>query len=233
MSVSLTSDQLETLRGFSTCAVANAIETFETRLRNAGFSARGIRAMFPQQNPIVGYAVTVKIRCSSPPPEGHSYLEHTDWWNQILKSPAPRIVVIEDVDPQPGLGALVGEVHANILKALGCVGVVTNGAVRDLPALDALGFAAFAGGVSVSHAYAHLVEIGTPVEIAGLKIESGDLLHGDCHGVISIPTKLAGEIPAVAARMIAREKELKSLCKPGVNVEELRSAVRKLRNVPV
>jgi regulator of RNase E activity RraA len=233
MSVPLTSDQLETLRGLSTCAVANAIETFETRLRNEGFSARGIRAMFPQQKPVVGYAVTVKIRCSSPPPEGHSYLEHTEWWNQILKSPAPRIVVIEDVDPQPGLGALVGEVHTNILKALGCVGVVTNGAVRDLPALDALGFAAFAGGVSVSHAYAHLVEIGTSVEIAGLKIESGDLLHGDCHGVISIPTKLAGEIPAVAARMIAREKELKSLCKPGVNVEELRSAVRKLRNVPV
>jgi regulator of RNase E activity RraA len=142
-------------------------------------------------------------------------------------------VVIEDVDPQVGLGALVGEVHANISKALGCVAVVTNGTVRDLPALEAMGFAAFASGTSVSHAYAHLVEVGTPVEIAGLKIESGDLLHADCHGVISVPTKIAGEIPAVAARMLARERELMSLCKPGVNVEELRAEVRKLRSLPV
>lgn len=233
MSPALSPDQLEALRGLSTCAVANAIENFEGRLRNEGFSGPGIRAMFPEQKPVVGYAVTVKIRSSSPPPEGHIYLEHTEWWNQILKSSAPRIVVIEDVDPQVGIGALVGEVHANILKALDCVGVVTNGAVRDLPALHAMGFAAFAGGVSVSHAYAHLVEIGTPVEIAGLKIESGDLLHADCHGVISVPPHIVGEIPAVAARMIAQEKELKSLCKPGVNVEELRSMVRKLRNAPV
>jgi 4-hydroxy-4-methyl-2-oxoglutarate aldolase len=233
MPATLTADQLEALRGFSTCAIANAIETFETRLRNEGFSGRGIRAMFSQQKPVIGYAVTVKVRSSSPPPEGHIYFEHTEWWNQILKCPAPRIVVIEDVDTQVGLGALVGEVHANILKALGCVGVITNGAVRDLPALETLGFAAFAGGVSVSHAYAHLVEIGAPVEIAGLKIESGDLLLADCHGAISIPTQIAGELPAVGSRMIAREQELKALCKPGVNVEDLRSMVRKLRSAPV
>jgi regulator of RNase E activity RraA len=228
----LTPDQLEALRGLSTCAVTNAIETFETRLRNEGFAGGGIRAMVPEQKPVVGYAVTVKIRCSSPPPEGHIYLEHTEWWNQILKSPAPRIVVIEDVDPQAGLGALIGETHANILTALGCVGVVTNGAVRDLPALEALDFAAFASRIAVSHAYAHVVELGTAVEIAGLKIESGDLLHGDCHGIVSVPTKIAGEIPAVAARMMERERELISLCKPDVNVEELRAEVRKLRSEP-
>lgn len=233
MQTPLSLEQLQALRSLSTCTVANAIETFETRLRNEGFSGQAIRAIFPQQKPVVGYAVTVKIRCSSPPTEGHVYLEHTQWWDEILKVPTPRMVVIQDVDPQAGLGALVGEVHANLLKALGCVGVVTNGAVRDLTALDALGFAAFASGVSVSHAYAHLVEIGTPVEVAGLKIEPGDLLHGDCHGVICVPTKIAGEIPAVAARMIAREKGLMSMCKPGVNVEELRSEVRKLRSLPV
>jgi 4-hydroxy-4-methyl-2-oxoglutarate aldolase len=233
MQTSLTAEQLQALRSLSTCTVANAIETFETRLRNEGFSSSGVRAIFPQQKPIVGYAVTVKIRCSSPPPVGHNYLERTEWWDAFAKQPRPRIVVIEDVDPQPGLGALVGEVHANILKALGCVGVVTNGAVRDLPALEALGFAAFASRIAVSHAYAHIVELGTPVEVAGLKIETGDLLHGDCHGVILIPSKIAAEVPAVAARMIAREKELISLCKPDGDVEELRSAIRKFRSTPV
>jgi len=233
MPTPLTPDQLQALGYLSTCSVANAIETFETRLRNEGFCGRGVRAVFPQQKPVVGYAATVKIRCSSPPPEGHNYLEHTDWWSEIQKQPGPRIVVIEDVDSQFGLGALVGEVHANILKSLGCVGVVTNGAVRDLPALEAIGFAAFASRIAVSHAYAHIVELGTPVEIAGLKIESGDLLHGDCHGVISIPAKIAAEVPAVAVRMMARDKEVISLCKPDGNVEDLRSAIRKFRSAPV
>jgi 4-hydroxy-4-methyl-2-oxoglutarate aldolase len=233
MTAPLTTDQLAALRGLSTCTVANAVETFETRLRNEGFTDASIRALFPRMQPVVGYAMTVKIRCSSPPTGSHIYLEHTDWWNAVLKCPAPRILVLQDVDPQPGLGALVGEVHANILKTLGCVGVVTNGAVRDLPALDQLGFAAFAGGVAVSHAYAHLVELGTPVEIGGLKIESGDLLHADCHGVIGIPAKIAGEVPAVAARMIARERELIAMCKADADVEQLRSEVRKLRSAPV
>lgn len=233
MEAPLTQDQLEALRGLSTCAVANAVETFETRLRNEGFAGAGVRAIFAQQKPVVGYAITVKIRCSSPPPVGHTYLEHTDWWNEIVKRPGPGIVVIQDVDPKPGLGALVGEVHANILKALDCVAVVTNGAVRDLPALQALGFGAFASGVAVSHAYAHLVEVSTPVEIAGLRIEPGDLVHGDCHGVITIPKNIAAEVPAVAARMIAREAELISLCRHDANVEELRSEVRKLRSAPI
>jgi 4-hydroxy-4-methyl-2-oxoglutarate aldolase len=233
METVLTPEQIDAFLSLSTCDVANAIETFDVRLRNEGFLGSGVRAILSRQKPVVGYAVTLKIRCSSPPPVGHPYLEHTDWWNQILKFPAPRIVVIEDVDPETGLGALIGEVHANILKAHGCAGIVTNGAVRDLPALENLGFAAFAGRMAVSHAYAHLVEIGTPVEIAGLKIEAGDLLHGDCHGVISIPKTIATEIPAVAARIAAREKELISLCKAGSDIEQLRTAIRKFRNIPV
>src|SRR5882724_1479537 len=122
---------LETLRRFDTCAVANAIETFDVRLRNEGFADASIRCLIPEIAPIVGYAVPVKIRCSAPPPNTHVYTERTDWWNYILKIPAPRVVVIEDVDVQPGTGALIGELHANILQALGSVGAITNGVVRD------------------------------------------------------------------------------------------------------
>ena len=98
--------------------------------------------------------------------------------------------------------------HVNILRALGCVGAVTNGAVRDLPAAEELGFQLFAGSVSVSHAYVHIVEFGTPVEIGGLKIQSGDLLHGDLHGVQSIPLDIAGKIPPVAAEIVARDQAI-------------------------
>ncbi len=108
--------------------------------------------------------------------------------------------MIQDVATQPGLGALVGEVHMNILRALECVGVVTNGAVRDIPAARDRGVSTSSPAVSrVSHAYVHIVEFGQPVEIDGLNIRSGDLLHGDLHGVQSVPLEIAPQIPAVAA----------------------------------
>ena len=118
----------------------------------------------------------------------------------------------------------------NILRALQCTGVVTNGSVRDIPAAEKAGFHFFAGSVSVSHAYVHIVEIGTPVEIAGLKVKSGDLLHGDLHGVQSIPLDIAPQIPAVAAKLGAREQEIISVCRsPDFSLEKLRAAVAKDR----
>src|SRR5271170_6466400 len=144
---------LEELRGLSTCVVASAIETFGVRLPNAGFADSRVRCIFPDLPAIVGYAATARIRSATPPMEGGTYYCRTDWWREIGSMPAPRIVVMEDVDNPPGLGAFVGEVHANILKALGCAGVVTNGAVRDLPEVHAIQFPIFAGNVSLSHGY--------------------------------------------------------------------------------
>jgi len=134
------------------------------------------------------------------------------------------------VATQVGLGSLLGAVHVNILRALGCAGAVTNGSVRDLPAARKLGFHLFAGSVSVSHAYVHIVEFGVPVEIGGLKIQSGDLLHGDLHGVQSIPLEVADKIPPAAAEIIAREQELITLCQSkDFSIEKLRAAVAKDR----
>ena len=125
--------QLEQLRSLSTCVVASAIETFGVRLRNKGFSDARLHCVFPELPTTVGYAATARIRSSDPPMEGHSYYDRGTWWDSLLQVPEPRVVVIEDVDSKPGLGAFIGEVHASILVALGCVAVVTNGAVRDLP----------------------------------------------------------------------------------------------------
>jgi regulator of RNase E activity RraA len=177
---------------------------------------------------MVGYAVTVKIRGASPPVTGAAtYVEDTAWWDTILAVPAPRIVVVQDVSSQRGHGALLGEVHVSILKALGCIGAVTDGAVRDVQAVRQLGFQFFASALSVSHSYVHIVETGSPVQIDGLTIHSGDLLHGDLHGVQTIPSEIVGELPAVAAKITARERTLIALAqKPDVSVEQLRAAVR-------
>jgi len=229
MKQKLTWEQLEAIRRLDTCTAANAIETFGLRLRNEGFSDSSVRCTFPRFAPMLGYAATVKIRCSGPPPEGHSYLDRTDWWNYILTLPAPRVVVIQDVDEVPGRGAFLGEVHANILLALDCVGAVTNGAVRDLSAVESTGFHFFAGGVSVSHSYAHIVGIDGPVEVGGLKVQPGDLLHGDCHGVLSIPNEIAVEIPALAANIIEKERRLIALCRSSdFSLAKLRRAVRQV-----
>ena len=228
MSLPIPSSTLAALRELDTCTVSNTIETFKMRLRNEGFADSSIRCLLPQLGTMVGYAATVRIRSSSPPLDSHPYLDRTDWWNSILAIPAPRIVVVEDVDPEPGLGALIGEVHGEILRALGCIGVATNGSVRDLPALQARGgFHLFAGNLSVSHAYVHIVDFGGAVEIAGLPVKPGDLLQGDVHGLLSIPDEIAAEIPAAATNVIERERRVLEFCRSeGFSLEGLREVVK-------
>jgi 4-hydroxy-4-methyl-2-oxoglutarate aldolase len=230
MSTPLTTEQLEALRGLDASTLANAIERFQQRLRNEGFVDGSVRCLFPDLPSMVGYAVTVKIRGSAPPVAGETYTDRTDWWDYVVSVPAPRVVVVQDMATRPGLASLLGAVHVNILHALGCAGAITNGAVRDMSAAKDLGFPLFAGSVSVSHAYVHIVEFGTPVEIGGLKIQSGDLLHGDQQGVQSIPAEIAARIPPVAAEIAAEEQALIKLCQsPGFSIEKLRVAVKKDR----
>ncbi len=222
----LTDVELEALRRIDACTLANAIETFHQRLRNEGFVDHTIRSLFPDLPAMVGYAATVRIRGSSPPLTNGPYPDRTDWWDYIDSLPRPRVVVLQDIATKPGLASLVGEVHMNILRTLGCVGVVTNGSVRDIPAARAAGFHYFAGSVSVSHGYVHIVDFGGPVEVGGLTIESGTLLHGDMHGVQSVPLPIATQIPEVAARLAAHERAVIALCRSrGFSLETLRAAV--------
>jgi regulator of RNase E activity RraA len=101
---------------------------------------------------------------------------------------------------------------------------VTNGSVRDIPAARSAGFHYFAGSVAVSHGYVHILDFGEPVEIGGLTIASGELLHGDLHGVQSVPLPIAAQIPAAAAAISAREQVLIALCRsPDFTLAKLRA----------
>ena len=226
MNPTLNQETLEALRRLDACTLANAIETFHQRLRNEGFIDNTIHCLVPRLQPMLGYAVTVKIRGSAPPTTDGPYADRVDWWDYILSLPAPRVVVIEDTSTKPGLGSYIGSVHMHILQALGCVGIVTNGSVRDLPAAETAGFHYFAHSLAVSHTYIHIIEFGRQVQIGGLKIQSGDLLHGDVHGVQSVPLDLAPLIPPVADKVIERERGLIELChSPQFSLEKLRAAV--------
>ena len=215
-------ETLEALRRLDTCTVSNAIETFHLRLRNTGFADARLRCMFPDFPPMVGYAATARLRSGEPPMTGSLYHDRGDWWNYILQVPEPRIVVLEDLDKPPGLGAFLGDVHAAILKALGCVGYVTDGAVRELPAVRKLGLQLFAGNVAVSHAYAHIFDFGSHVKVGGLEVKPGDLLHGDLHGLLAIPKEIADQVSGVASKLRQAEQRVLDFCRsPDFSPEKL------------
>jgi 4-hydroxy-4-methyl-2-oxoglutarate aldolase len=222
----------EALSRFDSCTLSNAIERFNVRPRNEGFMTGGAICRFPAYPPIVGHAVTGRIRTYMPPISGKCYYDRIEWWRYLVTIPPPRVVVMQDFDHRPGFGALFGEVHARICMALGCVAYVTNGAVRDLHAIEPLGFQLFAGSAAVSHAYAHIVDFGDPVEVGGLGIKPGDILHGDRHGILSVPSQLVAKLPSMAEEIQAEEKELLDLTEnPDFSVEMLGAKLQQFAEI--
>jgi regulator of RNase E activity RraA len=222
----LSYQELSALRDLDTCMVSNAIETFEVRLRNAGFADSSVRCMFEDFPPMLGYAATAQLRSEDPPIGRRGMFDRSDWWKSILDVPAPRIVVLEDMDDPPGHGAFIGDVHSAILRALGCIGVVTNGAVRELPRVREMEFHLFAGNVAVSHSYAHVFHFGSAVKVGGLEVHPGDLLHGDRHGVVSVPRQIAAQIPAVVKKLREKESKLIGMCQGGIQPDNLREMIK-------
>jgi 4-hydroxy-4-methyl-2-oxoglutarate aldolase len=209
----VTEEDLKALRQFDTCMISNAIETFDARLRNTGFTDASICCMVKDGPPLVGYAVTARLRGGDPPMVGRNFRDRAEFWNSILEVPTPRILVLQDMDKPPGRGAFVGDMHAAILQALGCIGFVTNGAVRELPTVRAMGFQLFAGSVAVSHAYSHIFEFGATISVGGMEVRPGDLLHGDRHGLLTVPQKIAPKIPSVARELQQAEKKVIDFCR--------------------
>jgi len=190
-----------------------------------------VRCIFPDLGVMVGYACTATIRAALPP--GARNAARFDYWDAIVKVPEPRVAVIQDLDRPRPVGSLWGEVNASIHKALGCVGTVTNGGVRDLDEVHQMSFHYFASEVLASHGYVHLVEVGIPVKVGGIVVRPGDLLHGDKHGVIIIPSEIARDVADAARRVENTERQIISYCKsPSFTLEGLKQTWIKLRGKP-
>ena len=217
----------DAIRQFDTCTIANAIEHFKVRLRNEGYTLPGLQCVTGGSPRLLGYAATCRVRSADPPMSGNAYVDRTDWWGKMGLLPVPRIAVFQDLDAADSGASTIGEVHAAILKAFHCEGMITNGSVRDIPGVSRMEFPMFAPAVSVSHAYMHIVDFGAPVEIFGLPVRSGDLLYADIHGVVSIPLDIAARIPEVASGIRAREREIIDLCQsPEFSLERLLQVVQ-------
>jgi len=224
----LTTEQLETLRQIPSPSIANAIETFDIMPRTDGFMLPNVKSIFPDMPHMIGYAVTAVIGAQMPPSKNMN-VSRLDTIDAILSVPEPRILVMQDIDYPNVIGSFWGEVQANIYKAMGCVGTITDGGVRDLDEMRALGFNAFASEILVSHAYVHLIDVGVPVTVGGMKVNQGDLLLGDQHGVVGIPLDIAADIPAAVKRVETREQEMISVCQsPDFTVDKLRDQIRSM-----
>ncbi|PYL01121.1 MAG: transferase [Verrucomicrobia bacterium] len=216
----LSREELDGLRKLSTPTVSNAIELFNVRPRNQGFMSPDIRCLFPDFGVMAGYAVTGRFAANQP---GTRPASRYDFWKHVLEIPEPRVLVLQDLDQPPGVGAYFGEVQTHIHRRLGCVGVVTNGCVRDLDEVRELGFHYFARGICVSHAYVHLIDFGSPVNVGATTVHPGDLIHADKHGVLVLPVEIARDIPAAAAKIAGREQRIVGHCgSPDFSLEELK-----------
>lgn len=206
----LTDQQIEALRKLSTPTIANAIECFDIRPRNEGFMTPDITCRFPDLGVLVGYAVTARMQAKAPA-AGNMSVSPLTYWEYVQTTPQPRVVVIQDLDVPP-VGSLWGDVNASIHRALKVQGVITNGGVRDLEGVHKLGYHFFSSVILVAHAYNHLVDFGTAVDVGGLIIQPGDLLHADRHGIVTIPHEIAGEVAAVGRKIDDLELEIIAYC---------------------
>jgi 4-hydroxy-4-methyl-2-oxoglutarate aldolase len=203
----VSSETFAKLKSIDSCTVANAIEKFGVRPDTWGFTGPEIRCLFPDQGVTLGYAVTGVMGPREGGEQGwrQGWLDYTQ---AIEDSPNPAVCVIEDSPVWPMQGALVGEVMATCMKALGAVGCITNGAVRDLEQVREMGFHYHAAGVIVSHGQLKFHSVGQPVRLGRLEIRPGDLLHADLHGVVVVPFEIADRIPEAAQAILDREAEI-------------------------
>jgi 4-hydroxy-4-methyl-2-oxoglutarate aldolase len=199
----VTADTLRKLARYDTPTICNVIELFDVRPRNVGYMDGRIRAAFSELPPMVGFAATAAMRCASPTNRS-TYDTLESQLGQFEGLAGPAVVVFQDLDDPP-VAATFGEVMCSTYQAFGSVGIITSGGGRDLAQVRALNFPVFSASTICSHGYTETVEVGAPVRIGGLVIQSGDLLHGDCNGVTSIPNDIATEIADAAEEFVAAE----------------------------
>jgi regulator of RNase E activity RraA len=209
---------IDELRSLTVPTLANAVELFGVTAPNKGFTRQPLTCHFPELGMCVGYAATVHARTDS----ADEPVQEPAYWKWLEGMPGPKIVVVEDLDSTPG-GAMWGEWNANVHRALGCVGTITQGAVRDLDALERLQFHTFATSVSVAHGFGVFTGYGEPAKVAGLTIKTGELLVADQHGVLRIPAELdIDELCAVARKIDELEAEIFAFCQsPEFSVDGL------------
>jgi 4-hydroxy-4-methyl-2-oxoglutarate aldolase len=220
---SLSPDELKALAAIDSPTVSNAIESFKVRNATDGYASMELKCQYPDRSPMVGYAVTCTADSTTPTPGRVN--RRYDLLEAIQVAPKPAIVVIKNVGPSRLRSCHAGDVLSSMFQQLGAVGLVTDGGVRDLSGIRrrAPGFQVFSAGVVVSHGIPIFVEVGVTVEVCGLTVQPGDLLHGDENGLLVIPMEIASKVAEAADEVVKREEGTLSYVRgPEFTIEGLR-----------
>ena len=225
----LSTAQAEFLQSIDTPTVCNILEVVAPHRRGFGYTVKHLHCPFPDLPPMVGFAKTATFRTKDAVPLGEAnYVsKRLDYLDYVAAAPQPGIAVLEDIDGEhAGFGAFWGEVQSNVHKALGCLGTITNGAIRDIPMI-APGFQMLAGSIAPSHAYVHVVDFGGKVTIHGMEVESGDLIHADQHGAVVVPLDVIDAMPAALQKLTAQEERIiKAARVPGATAASIKAAMK-------
>ena len=186
--MALSHEDLLKLKRWNTPSIYNGWEAMTASDRmTAVFNREETRDFMPQMGPMIGYAVTVVQEASDPDTPGRKPDAVAEYRQYVASVPGPKIVVVQDLDKPDFVGAFWGEVNSNVHRALGCVGTITDGTIRDVDEMTNAGFKALASRLCVGHAYSAPVRWNCPVTVFGCTIEPGDLIHADKHGFFVIP----------------------------------------------
>ncbi len=218
------SSSIDFLQSVDTPTLSNAIELLKLRPYTEGFTPLGVRCLFPEFGRMVGYAVTAHVETMAQgQSDGSKFI---DLYAAVAQSPKPAIVVFQEVGPFPDYAAHCGEVMATVFTRLGAIGLVSDCAVRDIPEVRAMKFRYFARGMVASHGCFRIVRVGIPVQVQGLTIHPGDLLHGDENGLISVPHEALPGLPAAVEEVRSREKSLMDfVCGPDFTLDGLKGKI--------
>ena len=226
----LTDEQLHALRQIDSPTVSNAIEELGVRPRVEGFAGWELRCAFPELGTLLGYAVT----CTADSTTEHRTDERglLRLWEAVESAPKPVVIVIKDIGPERNRSCHMGEVMATTAKALGAVGCISDGGLRDVAEVRALGgFHYFCPGFVVSHGRPVICDVNVPVTLEGLAVRPGDLVHADVNGALVVPDGIAARVAEQAERVRAAEREvLDFLERPGLTVEKLRKFQERFRH---
>ena len=185
--MSISHSDLLQLKRWNTPTIYNGWEQITKRNPCAdAVNLEETRDFMPQMGPMVGYAVTVVIEPSNPAHRAANANAWDEYRRYVASVAGPKIVVVQDLDKPGAVGAFWGEVNSNMHRALGCVGTITDGAIRDVDEMTNAGFKALARRLCVGHAAVHPVRWNVEVEVFGRKVAPGDLIHADKHGFIVI-----------------------------------------------
>lgn len=216
----------ELLRRIDTPSVCNAIEVAQGQRGFASFTRGTVLCSAPEEPAMVGYALTAKIAGVEPPTEDPDIIRkrRMDYYRYMAVGSQPSVTVIEDTDYPLCISAYWGEVNTTVHKGFGILGALTNGVMRDLGDLPD-GFPVVAGSIGPSHGFVHVKDFDCSVEVFGMTVRPGDLIHADRHGALIIPEVVLPDLEAALNTMFANEKlVLDPARQDGFNFEKFEAA---------